>query len=46
MTCSLCAASSLIDFAKKPATVSFRADKTYTTALIKPTTDAGCPATI
>jgi periplasmic mercuric ion binding protein len=34
-----------IDFEKKTATVTFDADKTSTTALIKATTDAGFPST-
>ncbi|VTU31456.1 Periplasmic mercury ion-binding protein [Variovorax sp. SRS16] len=35
-----------IDFAKKTATVTFDADKTSTTALVKATTDAGYPSTV
>ena len=35
-----------IDFAKKTATVTFDADKTSPTALIRATTDAGYPSTI
>ena len=35
-----------IDFAKKTATVTFNADKTYATVLIKATTDAGYPSTV
>ena len=35
-----------IDFAKKTATVTFDADKTNATALIKATTEAGYPSTI
>jgi mercuric ion binding protein len=35
-----------IDFAKKTATVSFDADKTNASALIKATTDAGFPSTV
>lgn len=35
-----------IDFAKKTATVTFDADKTSATALIRATTDAGYPSTI
>lgn len=34
-----------IDFEKKTATVTFDADKTTATALIKATTDAGYPST-
>lgn len=33
-----------IDFQKKTATVTFDADKTSTTALVKATTDAGFPS--
>ena len=35
-----------IDFAKKTATVTFDADKTSTTALVKATTEAGYPSAI
>jgi periplasmic mercuric ion binding protein len=35
-----------IDFEKKTATVTFDADKTGTTALVKATTDAGYPSTV
>lgn len=35
-----------IDFAKKTATVSFDADKTNASALIKATTHAGFPSTV
>lgn len=35
-----------IDFAKKTATVTFDADKTNATALVKATTDAGYPSTV
>ena len=35
-----------IDFAKKTATVSFDADKTNASALIKATTDAGFPSAV
>ncbi len=35
-----------IDFAKKTATVTFDADKTNATALVKATTDAGFPSTV
>ena len=35
-----------IDFAKKTATVTFNADKTNATVLIKATTDAGYPSTV
>lgn len=35
-----------IDFAKKTATVTFDADKTNATALIKATTEAGYPSTV
>ena len=35
-----------IDFAKKTATVTFDADKTNATALVKATTDAGFPSTM
>jgi mercuric ion binding protein len=35
-----------IDFAKKTATVTFYADKTNPTALVKATTDAGFPSTV
>ena len=34
-----------IDFAKKTATVTFDADKTSASALVKATTDAGYPST-
>lgn len=34
-----------IDFAKKTATVTFDADKTGASALVKATTDAGYPST-
>lgn len=37
---------SRIDFAKKTATVTFDADKTSPTALIKATTDAGFPSAV
>ena len=35
-----------IDFAKKTATVTFDADKTNASALIKATTDAGFPSAV
>jgi len=35
-----------IDFGKKTATVTFDADKTNATALVKATTDAGYPSTV
>ena len=35
-----------VDFAKKTATVTFDADKTSPTALIKATTDAGFPSAV
>lgn len=35
-----------IDFAKKTATVTFDAEKTNTTVLVKATTDAGYPSTV
>lgn len=35
-----------IDFAKKTATVTFDAEKTSATALVKATTDAGYPSTV
>lgn len=35
-----------IEFAKKTATVTFDADKTSATALVKATTDAGYPSTV
>ena len=35
-----------IDFAKKTATVTFDADKTNATTLVKATTDAGYPSTV
>lgn len=35
-----------IDFAKKTATVTFDADKTNATALVKATTDAGYPSAV
>jgi mercuric ion binding protein len=35
-----------IDFAKKTATVTFDADKTNASALVKATTDAGFPSTV
>ncbi len=35
-----------IDFEKKTATVTFDADKTSTTALVKATTDAGYPSAV
>lgn len=35
-----------IDFAKKTATVTFDADKTNPTALVKATTDAGFPSAV
>ena len=35
-----------IDFAKKTATVTFDAEKTNATALVKATTDAGYPSTV
>lgn len=35
-----------VDFAKKTATVTFDADKTNATALVKATTDAGFPSTV
>ena len=35
-----------IDFARKTATVTFDADKTSPTALIKATTDAGFPSAV
>ncbi|MCU7371265.1 cation transporter [Paucibacter sp. O1-1] len=35
-----------IDFARKRATVTFDADMTSTTALVKVTTDAGFPSTV
>ena len=35
-----------IDFAKKTATVTFDADKTNASALVKATTDAGFPSTM
>ena len=35
-----------IDFEKKTATVTFDADKTGTTALVKATTDAGYPSVV
>lgn len=35
-----------IDFAKGTATVTFDADKTNVTALVKATTDAGYPSTV
>lgn len=35
-----------IDFAKKTATVTFDADKTTASALVKSTTDAGFPSTV
>lgn len=35
-----------IDFAKKTATVTFDADMTSTTALVRVTTDAGSPSTV
>lgn len=35
-----------IDFARKTATVTFDADKTNASALIKATTDAGFPSTV
>ena len=35
-----------IDFSKKTATVKFDADKTSAAALVKATTDAGCPSTV
>jgi mercuric ion binding protein len=35
-----------IDFAKKTATVTFDADKSNATALVKATTDAGFPSTV
>lgn len=35
-----------IDFAKKTAIVTFDADKTNPTALVKATTDAGFPSTV
>lgn len=37
---------SRIDFAKKTATVTFDADKTSATALVKATADAGYPSTV
>ncbi|QLG95421.1 mercury resistance system periplasmic binding protein MerP [Pseudomonas yamanorum] len=38
--------STLVDFDKKTATVTFDPDKTQPDALIKATTDAGYPSTI
>jgi mercuric ion binding protein len=35
-----------IDFEKKTATVTFDADRTSTTALVKATTDAGYPSAV
>ena len=35
-----------VDFAKKTATVTFDADKTNASALVKATTDAGFPSTM
>ena len=35
-----------IDFAKKTATVTFDADKTSATALVRAATDAGYPSTV
>jgi mercuric ion binding protein len=35
-----------IDFARKTATVTFDAEKTNATALVKATTDAGYPSTV
>lgn len=35
-----------VDFAKKTATVTFDADKTSPTALVKATTDAGFPSAV
>ena len=35
-----------VDFAKKTATVTFDADKTNASALVKATTDAGYPSTV
>lgn len=35
-----------VDFAKKTATVTFDADRTNASALVKATTDAGFPSTV